>query len=216
MNADVDVQNLEAALLERAQHLADEALELGRQSRDRILREENERLQLREEREVLVAKSLAERSYRQREQASELKVQEQLDRVRWSLVQEALERVRTGLRNLADNREQYEPVLRQMIREAITAIGQYELVVELNQRDRQWLEPSWDAFCAALKTDKRLLLSEHCHDRMGGARIHSLDDSIQVDNTFEGRIERFQDHLHEVIIERMFGKAMEMDELIHG
>lgn len=216
MNADVDVQNLESALLERAQHLADEALELGRQSRDRILREENERLELREEREVLVAKAMAERSYRQRVQANELKVQEQLDRVRWSLVQEALEQVRAQLRQLVDKRQAYEPVLQQMIREAVAAIGQYELVVELNQRDRDWLAETWDAFCGNLATDKRMLLSESCHNGVGGARILSLDRSMQVDNTFEGRIERLQDHLYEVIIERMFGKAMEMDELIHG
>ena len=82
MNADTGVETLETALLERAQHLADEALASARQSRDRIIREENERLRLREEREVLMAKAIAERDFRRNVQANELNVEEELDRLR--------------------------------------------------------------------------------------------------------------------------------------
>lgn len=216
MSAETGVDNLEAALLERAQRLADEALSLGRQNRDRIIREENERLQLREEREVLLAKSLAERNYRRRVQASELKVQEQLDRLRWSLTQSAVASMLDSLRELAADDNAYLPILKRLLREAVTAMEQPEVVAEFNERDRGRVHGNWDALCREVVPGKRVLLSERCHRAIGGVRVHSLDDSVQVDNTFDGRFERFEPRLYETLIERLFGKAMEMEDLVHG
>ncbi len=80
------VQELEQAIMGRAERLAGEYRERAQRSRDGILREAAERLRLREQREETIAKSLGERSFRQQVQASELKMQSQLDLVRWNLV----------------------------------------------------------------------------------------------------------------------------------
>lgn len=216
MTAEVDIESLERALLQRAERLADEALTLGRQNRDRIIREENERLQLREEREVLLAKSAAERTYRQRVQASELKVQAQLDQLRWSLTQSALDRVLASLRTLADDDKAYLPVLQQLFAEAVARFDLPEVLAEFNERDRSRVAGDWEVSWASMVAGKRVLLSERCNRALGGVRIHSLDESLQVDNTFEGRMERFERPLQEVLIERLFGKAVDMEELVHG
>ncbi len=216
MDAETGTNDLETALLNRAQRLADEALSLGKQNRDRIIREENERLQLREEREVLMAKAAAERNFRRRVQASDLKVQEQLDQLRWSLTQSAMERVRDSLRKLTADEGAYLPVLKRLLIEAVAALDQPEVVAEFNEVDRERVSDSWDALCGELAPDKRVLLSNECHRGIGGVRVHSKDDSVQVDNSFEGRSERYQRELHEILIERLFGKAMEMEELVHG
>ena len=80
------VQELERAILARAERLASEFRDRAQRSRDSILREAAERLRLREQREEAIAKALGERTFRQQVQASELKIQSQVDRMRWNLV----------------------------------------------------------------------------------------------------------------------------------
>jgi len=72
------ITELEAAILQRANRLAAEFRQRAERSRDNILREASDRLRLREEREVLLAKALAERAYRRQVQASELKLRAQM------------------------------------------------------------------------------------------------------------------------------------------
>ena len=82
------VEELERALLARAERLASAYREMTQRSRDTTLREAAERLRLREQREEAIARALGERAFRQQVQASELKMQSQLDRLRWNLVQD--------------------------------------------------------------------------------------------------------------------------------
>ncbi|MEA1052924.1 ATPase, partial [Lamprobacter modestohalophilus] len=79
---------LENAILARAERLAKEYRERAQRSRDSILREAAEKLRLREQREEAIAKTLGDRAYRQQVQAEELKLQSHLDLVRWNLVRE--------------------------------------------------------------------------------------------------------------------------------
>ncbi|NCC28348.1 MAG: ATPase, partial [Gammaproteobacteria bacterium] len=69
------VQELEQAILARAERLAGEYRDRANRSRDSILREAAERLRMRESREESIAKTLADRTFRQQVQASELKMQ---------------------------------------------------------------------------------------------------------------------------------------------
>ena len=87
MQPDQQVENLEKALLERATHLARNYIQRAEQQRDEIEREANERLRIREEREVLAARAEADRLYQQRVQASELRLQAKLDETRWDMIQ---------------------------------------------------------------------------------------------------------------------------------
>ena len=92
------VQELEQAILSRAERLATEYRERAHRSRDSILREASERLRLREAREEAIAKALAERTFRQRVQASELKMQSHLDLMRWNLVRDVEQRLEERMR----------------------------------------------------------------------------------------------------------------------
>ena len=55
MTRESTVESLEKALYERARRLGEEYLARGRQTRERMIEEENERMRLREERETLAA-----------------------------------------------------------------------------------------------------------------------------------------------------------------
>lgn len=216
MNDEAAVQDLEAALLERARVLSDECLTRAHQSRDRIIQEENERLRLQEEREVLAAKAMAERTYRRRVQASELRVQEQLDRVRWELTQAVMQGLTERLRAFAMDEAIYLPMLQSFLAQAAQSIEDRELIAEVNARDLALIQSRKDEFVNEAVPGKIIALHPEPRICTGGVLVRSKDNSVLVDNTFEGRIDRFKDDLHRVIIERLFVKTVHVGELVRG
>ena len=65
------VSELQEAILARANRLAEQYREQARNGHAEILRDAAEKLRLREEREVLVAKAMAERAYRRQVQSQD-------------------------------------------------------------------------------------------------------------------------------------------------
>jgi V/A-type H+-transporting ATPase subunit E len=216
MSAKTNVDALEAALLARAKRLAEEYLAWASHSRERIIEETNERLRLREEREVLAAKVMADRVYRQRVQASELKLQGKLDRLRWELVQAVVQDLHQRLMVLAADKHHYLPILQRLLGAAAAAIEQEDLMAELNQRDLECLAKIWESFVAEAAPGKRVALSPKPLNCSGGVRVVSKDYRIRVDNTFEGRLDRLTEELYQIIIERLFAQAVPMKGGLHG
>lgn len=208
------LSDLESALLQRARTLADEYLAHAKRTRDQIIADANERLRLREEREILAAKALAERTYRQRVQANEIRQQEELDRVRWTLVRQVIDALPAHLARVADDEQRYLPLLARYLANAARAIERNELVAELNVRDHRRLAARWDAFCREAGVQKTVALApEPLVNSQGGVRVRSADGKIGVDNTFEGRLERMQDDLHRVVTERLFASTETLSAL---
>ncbi len=202
------LSDLESALLQRARTLADEYLAHARRTRDQIIADANERLRLREEREILAAKALAERTYRQRVQANEIRQQEELDRVRWALVRQVIDVLPARLAQVAEDERRYLPLLARYLAHAAQAIERDALVAELNACDHARLAKRWEAFCREAGVQKNIALApEPLANSQGGVRVRSADGKIGVDNTFEGRLERMQDDLHRVVTERLFAST---------
>src|SRR5690349_12571953 len=105
------IGDLETALIARAKALADEHMAHARRSRDQILADANERQRLREEREILAAKAVAERAFRQRQQAAEIKQQEEVDRLRWNLVLAVMAHLPTEIEKLITDEKTYLPLM---------------------------------------------------------------------------------------------------------
>lgn len=215
MNA-ANVEELESALLARAKRLAGEYLSRAQHSRDHIIEEANERMRLREEREVLAAKAMAERLYRRRVQASELKLQRDLERRRWESVQTVMGDLQRHLAVLVTDETQYLPILQRLLGAAAVAIEQEELIAELNQRDLRRLEKDWESFVAEIAEDKRITLSPEPLDCSGGVRVISKDQRIRVDNTFEGRQERWAEAFYPMIVEHLFAPPAPIEGVRHG
>ena len=196
------VEELESAILARANRLAAEYNTRAERSRDNILSSASERLHLREEREVLLAKAKAERAYRRRVQANELKLHKEMDHLRWNLVQGIQEQLGARMQKLASDRDRYQPLLQALLVKSVEAIERDELVAEVNARDLEWLPAAWEQLTAAVK-GKRVVLSKTPRQTLGGVLVRSNDNRIRVDNTFEGRLERLARELHQTIIERL-------------
>ncbi len=216
MNQEARIEELERALQERARRLADEYLERGRRSRDHLLADAKDKLHLREEREVLSAKTLAARRQKRLVQAGEIRLQGDLDRLRWALIESVLAQARERLRVLAADKTHYPTILVQFVCQAAAAIGCRSLTVHLNQRDHQTVGADWPAWCAEHLPDIEATLAAAPIDATGGARVESADQTIRVDNTFEGRTERLQEALHRVTMERLFASVGENGGPVNG
>ena len=210
------VQELEKAILARAERLAGEYRERAERSRDNILREAAERLRLREQREESIAKALGERTFRQQVQASELKLQSQLDRVRWNLVTDVERRLRERMQTFVADEASYDETLKAYLGQAAAAIESDELVAELTRKDRDRLQPRWEAIVAEAAPGKTIRLAEEAMECLGGVRVSSSDERIRVDNTFEGRLERLRPRIQQIILERLLPGGLETGNVFGG
>jgi V/A-type H+-transporting ATPase subunit E len=216
MNTGAGIDELEAALLARARALAEEHLVNARRTCDQIISDANEHLRLREEREILAAKTQAERSYRQRVQAAEIKHQEELDRLRWNLVRGVMERLPGEFEKIAADDKTYLPLLRRLLARAVSAIEDPEIVAAVNARDHRRLAQNWDAFVRAAGVTQRVRLAPEPIAGIGGVQVRNVDDTIRIDNTFEGRLDRLQEVLHQLVMERLFASAANIGAMLRG
>ncbi|WP_321527883.1 V-type ATP synthase subunit E family protein [Sedimenticola selenatireducens] len=207
------VHELESAILERANRLAVEYRERAGRSRDNILQEAHKRLHLREEREVLLAKSKAERTFRRQVQAHELKLQKEMDHLRWNLVMTVKNQLRERTRALVEDEKTYLPLLRSLMISAARDFERQKLVASFNSRDLSRVQPIWDEFARSDAADKQIILNTTPITCAGGVIISSEDGLIRFDNSFEGREERLADRLHQLILERLFPAGTLQDNL---
>lgn len=216
MNKQAQINELEAALIARAKALADEHLANARRARDQVMADANERQRLREEREILSAKAAAERAFRQRQQAAEIKQQEEIDRLRWNLVRGVMDRLTAELEKLGNDEKRYHLLLQKLLAQSAAAIDEKELVAELNARDHALLSGDWGAFCRDAGVKKQVTLAPDPMAGLGGVRVRNAADTIRVDNSFDGRLERLQDALHQVVMERLFASTANIGAAIGG
>jgi V/A-type H+-transporting ATPase subunit E len=216
MNPNDQIGALEKAIFERAKTLADEHLRQARRARERILADSADRLRLLEEKETLLAKSRAEREFRRRVQSSEIRMQSELDQLRWGLVLSVMEGVKRQLHVLERDDEQGLALLKSLLIEAAEAIERTELIAGVSDLDHRRVSEVWDETFRDVVPGKTIALSAEPCPCSGGVLVETADGRISVDNTFEGRIARLEADLQRVILERLFVAAGQMGTLFHG
>ncbi|MFO8152155.1 V-type ATP synthase subunit E [Thioalkalivibrio sp.] len=209
------VLELEEAILARAQQLADQYAEQAQRTRDSVLREASERLRQREQREEAAARALGDRHYRQRVQAAELKLQSNLDGVRWNLLRDVEDRLQDRMRTFMRDEHAYTEYLVGLLREAASQMDAPRLTVRTNADDRERLEKVWDRIRAELP-DHELRLDEEPIPTLGGVLLLSENRRERVNNTFEGRKARLRLELQRVILERLLPTSAESGNLFTG
>jgi len=215
MKQEAVINNLQQALLDRANKLAEEYLARAKRAHQHVLEDAQEKLHLREQRETLAAQAAAERHYRRRIQANELQLRSKLDELRWQLIQSVLKDLPEQLGKLADQ-ESYLPLLQQFMKQAASSIEGEQLVAEVNANDLARLQPQWQDFFAQAGIGKQVRLATTPRQCIGGILVRTEDNRIRVDNTFDGRIERFAESLQQVITERLFAREASRGGLSHG
>ncbi len=198
------LEQLENAIHQRAQTLADTHLQAAAEQRDKILADSAKRLQQREEREIEIAKAAAEQEYRRHVQASEIKMQAELDQLRWTLVQSVLSDLQAHLKQLSSDKATYRNLLKQYLKSAASLFDDEELVVVVNAHDHALLAAQWDDI---VNETVPCTLSEKSENFTGGLLVRNQADRIRVDNSFEGLIARLENELYQVITAQLFASA---------
>lgn len=216
MSNATQLESLQSALLARAKTLADETIARGKREADRIIQDTHARLRAREEAEHVSAKARAERVYRQKVQAAEIKMRAELDQLRWAHVQQVMDALQERLAALVDDEQRYLPLLKALIAAAAQAIEDQDLVAEVNARDYTHLQSRWPAVAAEVAPGKRITLSPEARECSGGVLVRNADNTIRVDNRFEGRLERLTDEMQREIVERLFATATPMGSMLSG
>jgi V/A-type H+-transporting ATPase subunit E len=214
MDNEAQVTQLEQALLNQAKSLAREESRNAEVACNRIRSEAAARLKLLEERETLAAKSDAERLVRRRIQAEETRLSGELDRLRWTLSETILSRVREALGDLARDHERYMPVLSGFLAEAAQSLPPGPLVAEVNGNDLERLHPRWSQFVRQAAPDREVELAGHGLPSVGGMRIRTADNRVRLDQTFESRLIRLAEDLARIAMEQLFAGKPNLDQLI--
>ena len=208
------INALQDAIIERAQQLAQEHINEGNLTRNRIIRDAREKVKLMEQKELLAAKDNAEREYHRLVQANELRLQSELDQNRWGIVQSVMDVVVQRIAEFAENGAEYEPVLFQLLKNGVEVINQTHVVAQMNHRDYHKYVETWPRFVADL--DAEIELSKDYCECSGGVRLITQDGNTMVDNTFEGVLSRRQDELMRLIFERLFSQVQGIGVKTHG
>lgn len=216
METDIQVSQLEQALIRQAESLAREHLRNAEAARNRIRTEVEERIKLKEEREVLAAKAEAERRVRRRIQAAETRLAADLDRLRWALTESVLAQMRERLRDLVKDTPRYEAALIGLLRAAVVQLPDGDLVAEVNASDYARLADRWPDIAAEVAPGRQLTLALLEWPSEGGVRVRLADNRAQINQTFEARQERLADDLARVVMERLFASAPDLGTLVHG
>lgn len=207
MNANTQLEQLESAIRQRAQTLADNHRQTAQQQREKILADSAKRLRQREEQATEIAKAAAEREYRRQVQASEIKMQAELDQLRWTLVQSVITNLQEQLRQLSQQQTIYVNLLKQYLKNAAQLFEDDNLVVEVNAHDHVLLAPQWEEIVDECVPNKHCTLSASSQPFTGGLLVRNQEDRIRVDNTFEGLIARLENELYQVITAQLFVQA---------
>lgn len=207
MTTNSQLEQLEIAIHQRAQTLADSHLQAAAEQREKILADSAKRQRVREKRDTEIAKGAAEQEYRRHVQASEIKMQADLDQLRWTLVQSILADLHEHLKQLIQQTDSYIILLKQYLNHDYSLFDSQDLVVVVNAHDHTLLAPQWDNFVKDCVPDKRCSLSDNRGNFMGGLLVRNQADRIRVDNTFEGLIERLENELYQVIMAQLLASA---------
>jgi V/A-type H+-transporting ATPase subunit E len=203
----LNTEKLEGLLQAQAMDLAGRHLESGRQTSEQILAEVRARLHLLEEGEELRFQQEAEHRCRQLMQSARLRIDAELDRLRWTLIQGVLAELDARLARLVDDRARYRVVLGRYLAEAAQAIPAGKLVAELSPRDVEWIRPDWAALTREAAPGREVELKALPDAASGGMRVADENGSKRIDNTFAGRRARLESELLHVIMETLFAGA---------
>jgi len=209
------VSTLKQAMLDRARKLADQHIAQGNISRQKIMQDAREKIQLMEQKELLAAKALAEREYLRIVQASEIHMQAEMDRNRWGMVLVVMEKLNCFLADLAKDRTQYREVFIKLLKQASELIAQDQMTAFVNEQDHKSFSVDWDDIVKEASSFS-ITLSDETPDSHGGVKLLSADGTVMVDNSFEGLISRQEKELQKIIFERLFASVSGTGVLSHG
>jgi V/A-type H+-transporting ATPase subunit E len=211
------VKALQRSILERARELAAEHIAQGDMTRNKILVDAREKIKLMEQKELLAAGVHADREYHRQVQANELRIQAELDRNRWGLVQAVMDKLRRQLLELRQDDQRYLSIFKGLLKQAADSIDQPGLIASISNDDLARYHDDWQAIVQdSCGNDVKIKLSPEACRCSGGLKLVSEQGDVMIDNTFEGIVARREEELQRLIFERLFSTLSTQGSLFDG
>ncbi|MCK4709618.1 MAG: V-type ATP synthase subunit E [Gammaproteobacteria bacterium] len=211
------VKTLQLAILQRANQFAEEHVQQGTMTRNKIMQDVREKIKLMEQKELLLAKVHSDREYHRLVQASELRIQGELDRNRWGLVQSVIHNVVDELDRVHKDHQQYLSILKRLLKQGASSMGQIPMLAYINSEDLTLFSENWGTLVKEACGNKYdIELSNKACLCSGGLKLVSKSGDVMIDYTFEGIVARRERELRQLIFERLFSTVSTMETVFNG
>jgi len=150
------------------------------------------------------AKTKAENERRKIASVTEVEMRNRLLQTKEDLVNTAFEKALIKLEGFVTT-EKYHEYLLKLIEEVAERIGQKNLVVQVNAKDKAWLTQDILNLLSK-KLHCELKLSDQTEDCVGGCKIQTVDGKITYDSTIDNRLQELKPALRVEVAKILFGK----------
>lgn len=159
-----------------------------------ILNAAKERTKEMREAELERRKKYIDETIRQRIAETKVEHHRRIQALKSGLIEDTFNKLREQLQKYVE-KQAYLETLNNLIIEAGVALGGGELLIKLNETDRERLskEKLERAIEDRTKTETRIVLDEKTVNVIGGAVVSTADETATIDNTFEARLERIKE-----------------------
>ncbi|MCS4541204.1 MAG: V-type ATP synthase subunit E family protein [Euryarchaeota archaeon] len=129
------------------------------------------------------------------------------------LLNEAFKRAEEQLKKIVEKPE-YKSHLQHLIEEAVSSIGSRDLEIVCGERERavlkqnNFLDALSKAISSKMNAPVNLDISSETANKIGGVIVRTKDRRIEVDNTFEARMQRLKDSLRTKVAHILFSKEI--------
>ena len=155
---------------------------------------------------ITQAKAKAEAEKRKIASVTEVDMRNRLLQTKEDLVDVAFEKALVELKNFTETAD-YHDYLLKVIQSAAQRMGQKDLVVKVNPKDKAWL--TQDVLKRlSKKLHCELRLSDKTEDYIGGCIIQTEDGKIIYDATLDNRLQELKPVLRVELAKTLFGEAV--------
>jgi V/A-type H+/Na+-transporting ATPase subunit E len=150
------------------------------------------------------AKVKAEAEKRKIASITEVDIRNSLLQTKEDLVDVAFEKAQTNLKNFTES-EKYHNYLTMTIEGAAKKIGQKNLIIQVNAKDKEWLTPDVLKRLSK-KLHSELKIAEKTGDFLGGCIVQTEDEKIIYDVTLDNRLMELKPVLRVELAKILFGE----------
>jgi V/A-type H+-transporting ATPase subunit E len=139
---------------------------------------------------ITQTKSKAEAEKRKVASVTEVEMRNRMLQAKEELVDIAFEKALVKLKNFVET-EEYHDYMFKNIQNAVERIGQKDLIIKVNAKDKDWLTPDVLKLLSK-KLHCQLRISEKTEDYLGGCIVQTQDGKIIFDATLDNRLQELK------------------------
>lgn len=197
MSQDTEIKKIISKIKEDAEREAEKIKEKARKKEEEILKKAEAEAKSKSDEILNQGKKEAELEKQRILANAKLQAKKIKLDVKEKIIEKSFSLAEEKLKELVSS-EEYEKILKDLIREAISTLGREDLEVLCRKEDEKIVKK-------IIKDLSGVELAKDNISTIGGVIVRSKDRQVQVDNTFEARLTRMRDDLRIEVAKILFG-----------